>query len=154
MREQSRRRFSEGGWWPGPRPLNVGRQISFAVAGEVDVHLARPEIQIQPRERNVAEMQIPLPCAHIHFQFQREVLAEVQIPIVLRPTEMDGVGLLRNVELAEAAGDAVLDARLVVRVTVSKVRIKEMSRAAVDNEVPGSHLQPSVCRLCSLQIHS
>src|SRR5467141_3254614 len=108
MREQSRRRFSEGGWWPGPRPLNVGRQISFAVAGEVDVHLPRSDIQIQPRERNVAKMQIPLPRPHIHFQLQRDVLAEMQVPIVLRTAEMDGVRLLRNVELSDAAVHVVI----------------------------------------------
>jgi len=54
-------------------PFNVGRQISFAVAGEVDRPLPRSDIQIQPRERNVAKMQIPLPRPHIHFQLQRDV---------------------------------------------------------------------------------
>src|SRR5712691_11905374 len=32
-------------------PFNVGGQIGFAVAREVDVHLAGPEIQVEPGER-------------------------------------------------------------------------------------------------------
>src|SRR6266853_1520583 len=45
--------------------FNVRGQIRFAVTGEVDIHLACPEIEIQPGERNVAKMQIPLSSANI-----------------------------------------------------------------------------------------
>src|SRR5712664_4514556 len=81
--------------------FNVGRQISFAVAGQVDVHLARADIEIQPGERNISKMQISVSRAHIHFQLQGDVLAEMQIPIVLRTTEVNGVGILGDVELAD-----------------------------------------------------
>src|SRR6266446_3505189 len=84
-------------------------------------------------------MQIALPRAHINFHLQRDVLVEAQVPIVSRTAEMHGVGLLRNVELADAAVHMVIDAGLVVG-------------AAVDGELPRTHLQPGVRRLCTLQI--
>src|ERR1700704_6950412 len=83
--------------------FNVSGQIGLAIASEVDIHLPRAEIEIKPGERHVAKMQIPLSRSHIHFQLQRDVLAEMQIPIVLRTAEVDGAGVLRNVELADAA---------------------------------------------------
>src|SRR5260370_3058268 len=112
-------------------PLNVGRQISFAIAGEVDVHLARPEIQIQPGERDVAKMQISLPGPHIHFQLQRDVLAEVQVPVVLRTAEMDGVRFLRNVELADAAVHVVINARLVEAIAAVTICVENMALSAL-----------------------
>src|SRR5712692_109710 len=135
-------------------PFNVDPQVGFAVAGEVDIHLARPEIEFQPGERNITKMQIPLPGPHIHFQLQRDVLAEAQIPIVFGTAEVEGVGLLRNVELADTAGDAVVDARLVEGIAVVKICIEEMIRAAVDGKLSRAHFQPGVRRLGSLQIHS
>jgi len=58
-------------------PFNVGSQIGLAVAGEVHIHLARSEIQIQPCKRNISKMEVSLSRAHIHFQLQREFLAEM-----------------------------------------------------------------------------
>src|SRR5260370_3526568 len=62
--------------------FNVGGQIGLAVAREVNIHLARPDMEIQPGEWNVAKMQIPLPGSHIHLQLHRNVFAEMQIPII------------------------------------------------------------------------
>src|SRR6266851_7099563 len=134
-------------------PFNVGRQIRFAVASQVDVHLARPEIEIQPGERNILKMQISVSRAHIHFQLQRDVLAEMQIPIVLRTTEVNGVGILGDVELADAAVHVVIHARLVEGIAVGKIRVENVTRAAVDGELSRTHFQPGVRRLCSLQVH-
>src|SRR6266849_263050 len=132
---------------------NVGRQVGFAVAGEVDIDLARADIEIQPGERKVAKMQIHLPGPHIHFQIQRDVLAEAQIPIVFGTAEVEGVGILRNVELSDPTGHAVLDARGFERAAVGEVRVKHVVRAAVDGEFSLAHFQPSVRRLYSLEIH-
>src|SRR5437667_4082295 len=46
--------------------FNIGGQIRLAVAREVNIHLARTEMQIQPRKRKVAKMQIALPSAHVN----------------------------------------------------------------------------------------
>src|SRR6266446_8254565 len=97
-------------------------------------------------------MQIALPRAHINFHLQRDVLVEAQVPIVSRTAEMHGVGLLRNVELADAAVHMVIDAGLVVGVAVGKIRVENVACAAVDGELPRTHLQPGVRRLCTLQI--
>src|SRR5713226_2145142 len=134
--------------------FNVGKQIGLAVAGKVDIHLARAEIEIQTSEGNVAKMQVSVSRAHIHFQLQRDVLAEVQTPIVLGTAEVRGVGFLRDVELADASGHAVVNARGVERAIVGEVRVKHVTRAAIDGELSCAHLQPGVRRLCPLQIHS
>src|SRR6266481_1391001 len=133
--------------------FDVGGQIGFALASEVHVHLAGADVQIQTSERNVAKMEISLACAHVHFQVQRDVFAEVKIPIVLRAAEMRGVGFLGDTELADTAGHAVVHARGVERCVVGEVRVKDVGGATVDGELSRAEFQASVSRFCTLQIH-
>src|SRR5882724_1315479 len=64
---------------------------------------------------------------------------------------MHGMGVLRNLELPDTIGHAVLDARLFVLVTVRKVCVKEILSATVDDELSRSHFQPCLGRLCPLR---
>src|SRR5260370_6945115 len=77
----------------------------------------------------------------------------MQNPIVLRTTEVNGMGFLGDVELADAAVHVVIHARLVEGIAVGKIRVENVTSAAVDGELSRTHFQPGVRRLCSLQIH-
>src|SRR5258708_105560 len=107
-------------------PFDIGRQIRLAVAGEIDIHLSRADIQIQARERHIAQMQISLPRAHVDLELHWNIFAEMQVPIVPRTADVDGLGILRNSDLANAVGDAVVHAGLVVRTGEGKIRIHEV----------------------------
>src|SRR5258708_452959 len=77
----------------------------------------------------------------------------MQNPIVWRTTEVNGMGFLGDVELADAAVHVVIHARLVEGIAVGKIRVENVTSAAVDGELSRTHFQPGVRRLCSLQIH-
>src|SRR5260370_36275073 len=65
---------------------------------------------------------------------------------------MDGVGLLRNIELTDAAVRVVIDARGVEGVAILEVGLQHVTCASVDGELSSADLEPGVCRLRSLQI--
>src|SRR5260370_34092168 len=65
---------------------------------------------------------------------------------------MDGVGLLRNIELTDAAVRVVCDARGFEGVAILEGGLRHVTRAAVDGELSSADLEPGVCRLRSLQI--
>src|SRR5229473_8280866 len=65
---------------------------------------------------------------------------------------MDGVGLLRNIELTDAAVHVVIDARGVEGVAILEIRLQHVTRTAVDSELSSANIEPGVRRLGSLQI--
>src|ERR1700747_3142910 len=67
---------------------------------------------------------------------------------------MQGLRILRNVELANTIGNGVVDARLLVRPAIREVRVKKVTRTTFDGELPRAHFQPGVRGLRALGLHN
>src|SRR5882724_3620357 len=78
----------------------------------------------------------------------------MEIPVILRSPKVRPVGFLRNIELADAAGNAIVNARSVERAIVGEVRVKHVAGAPIDGELPRTQLHAGTGRLRALQIHS
>src|SRR6267154_3818135 len=78
----------------------------------------------------------------------------MEIPIVFRTAKMRSMGFLRDVELADAASNAVVYARSVERAIVGEVRVKHVAGAPIDGELPRTQLHAGTGRFRALQIHS
>src|SRR5260370_23203804 len=94
------------------------------------------------------------PGAHLDFQLQRYVIAEAQVPVVMRSSEVRCRVVLRDAEMPDAIGDVVLDARRFIGATVVEIGIEQMARAAANVEFARARLQRDVHGLGALPIHS
>src|SRR5216684_2768190 len=94
------------------------------------------------------------PGTHLDFQLQRYVIAEAQVPVVMCSSEVRGRVVLRDAEMPDAIGDAVLDARSFVGTTVVEIGIEQMARAAANVEFARARLQRDVHGLGALPVHS
>src|SRR5260370_14275280 len=94
------------------------------------------------------------PGAHLDFQLQRYVIAEAQVPVVMRSSEVRCRVVLRDAEMPDAIGDVVLDARRFVGTAVVEIGVEQMARAAADVEFARARLQRDVHGLGALPVHS
>src|SRR5712692_4457178 len=121
--------------------FQVGHEIGFAIAGEIEIHLSGAHAHIQPRHRHIAQSQMAAPRAHLHFQLQRHVVAEAQVPVVMRRAEMCALVILRNRKMSDAVGDLVLDARRFIGAAVVEIGDQQVTRAAANVDLARGHLQ-------------
>src|SRR5713101_1052014 len=124
--------------------FQIRHEIGFAIAGEIEIHLSGTHAHIQPRHRHIAQSQMAAPGTHLDFQLQRYVIAEAQVPVVMCSSEVRGRVVLRDAEMPDAIGDAVLDARSFVGTTVVEIGIEQMARATANVEFARARLQRDV----------
>src|SRR5207244_11850301 len=116
----------------------------FAVAGQVHIHLASPDVETQARKGNVPKIQVALPRCHLHAQLQRKSLAETQIPFVSRIAKVNGVRVLGDRDFTDAIGDVIIDARFIVAVRKPEIGIERVRGIAADGEFACADVQYSI----------
>src|SRR5713101_9444423 len=114
--------------------FQIRHEIGFAIAGEIEIHLSGTHAHLQPRHRHIAQSQMAAPGTHLDFQLQRHVIAEAQVPVVMRRAEMCALIILRNRKMSDAVGYVVLDARRFIGAAVVEIGVEQVTRAAANVE--------------------
>src|SRR5216684_581562 len=107
--------------------FKIGNQIILAVAGKVQIRLACPHRHFQARHRHIPQAKLAAAGAHLDFQLQRHFVAEMQIPLIVRGTEVCASTILRNIQMAHAVGDVVIDARSFVRTAIVEIGVEQVA---------------------------
>ena len=92
--------------------FDIGNEIGLAIAREVDIDLSRTHVQIEAGHINVAQSQIAAAGAHIDLDFERNVVGEMQRPVVVGSRADVALGIiLRNSQVANGSGDGIIHPR-------------------------------------------
>ena len=101
-----------------------------------------PMSQIQPRNVNVAQAQIAAAGSHVDLDFERNVIGEMESPVVVGRRANVAVGIvLRNAKVACGSGDGVIHSGGTGRRAVLKIRFQKMARAAAQIKFACTHIQ-------------
>ena len=120
--------------------LDDGLEVFAALAGEIDVGLARADIEFQTREVDLGEIQIAASGAHVELEFEGNFIAYFQVPDIVGVHHNLAGALLADAQCADPIGDGIIDGRSVPSVALIKVGFEQALGAAIDAQLSRRHL--------------
>jgi len=120
--------------------LDDSLEVFAAFAGEVDVGLARADVEFQTREIDLGEVQIAASGADVDLEFEGNFIAYFQVPDIVGVRHNLAGALLADTQCADTIGDGIIDGRSVPSGALIKVGFEQALGAAIDAQLSRRHL--------------